>query len=179
LADVSALCPPAEPRSVGWRKMLRIRDYDPSRDSHVLRACFVDLQDFERRLDLRIPPGEQIADSYLDLMFQRCREFEGVVLVADVDRVMVGFVTILTRYCSSEPDDDPRAHGFVTDLVVLAAHRGSGVGRSLLRAAEARAREAGAPVLRLSVKAGNTAALNLYSAEGFAELELYLEKPLA
>jgi len=105
--------------------MLRIRDYDPSRDSHVLRACFVDLQDFERRLDLRIPPGEQIADSYLDLMFQRCREFEGVVLVADVDRVMVGFVTILTRYCSSEPDDDPRAHGFVTDLVVLAAHRGA------------------------------------------------------
>jgi len=94
--------------------MLRIRDYDPSRDSHVLRACFVDLQDFERRLDLRIPPGEQVADFYLDLMFQRCRQFEGVVLVADVDRVMVGFVTILTRYCSSEPDDDPRAHGFVT-----------------------------------------------------------------
>src|SRR5215468_5804868 len=115
----------AEPRSVGRRKMLRIRDYDPSRDSHFLRACFVDLQDFERRLDLRIPPGEQVADSYLDLMFQRCREFEGVVLVADVDRVMVGFVTILTRYCSSEPDDDPRAHGFVTDLVVLAAHRGA------------------------------------------------------
>jgi ribosomal protein S18 acetylase RimI-like enzyme len=33
--------------------------------------------------------------------------------------------------------------------------------------------------LRLSVKAGNTAALALYSAEGFAELEIYLEKRLA
>jgi ribosomal protein S18 acetylase RimI-like enzyme len=149
------------------------------RDRAAVRTCFVALQDFERELDPRIPPGEQIADAYLDLMFARCREFDGVVLVAEVEGAVVGFVTVLTRYRSPEPDDDPREHGFVSDLVVLAAHRGRGLGRSLLRAAEARAREAGALAVRLSVKAGNTGALALYSVEGFAESEVYLEKRLS
>jgi ribosomal protein S18 acetylase RimI-like enzyme len=158
--------------------MVEIREYDPSRDGQVLRSCFIELQDFERELDPRIPRGDEIAEAYLELMFRRCREFSGVVLVAALDRTPVGFVTIFTRYRSSEPDDDPRERGFVSDLVVAAAHRSSGIGRRLLRAAEARAREAGVSSLELSVKAGNTIARALYSAEGFAESELHMEKPL-
>ena len=157
---------------------MKIREYEPSRDRQAVRTCFVDLQDFERKLDPRIPPGEQVADAYLDLMYRRCQEFDGALLVAEVDGVVVVFVTVLTRYRSPEPDDDPLEHGFVSDLVVLAAHRGRGFGRSLLRPAEAQARSAGAGVLRLSVKAGNAAALALYSGEGFAAWEIYLEKPL-
>jgi ribosomal protein S18 acetylase RimI-like enzyme len=111
-------------------------------------------------------------------MFGRCREFDGVVLVAELDGAVVGFVTVLTRYRSPEPDDDPAEHGFVSDLVVLATHRGRGLGRQLLRAAEARARKAGARALRLSVKAGNAGALALYAAEGFAAAETLLEKRL-
>ena len=156
-----------------------IREYDPDRDNHAVRACFVELQDFERGLDPRMPPGERIAEAYLDLMFRRCLEFSGVVLVADIDDQIVGFVTIWTRYRSSEPDDDPQEYGFVSDLVVSAAQRVRGVGRSLLRAAEERAREAGAPSLRLSVKAKNVGARALYAAEGFVDSEVYLEKPLA
>jgi ribosomal protein S18 acetylase RimI-like enzyme len=57
-----------------------------------------------------------------------------VGLVSGVDGV-VGFVTIWKRYQSPEPDDDPSKHGFVSDLVVLAAHRGRGLGRALVRAA--------------------------------------------
>src|SRR5262249_49029378 len=112
------------------------------------------------------------------LMFQRCREFAGVVLVAEMDAAVVGFVTIWTRYRSCEPDDDPAEHGFVSDLVVLAKHRGRGIGRRLFRAAEARAREGGARKMCLSVKAGNAGARFLYAAEGFEDAEIYLEKPL-
>jgi ribosomal protein S18 acetylase RimI-like enzyme len=157
---------------------MQIRAFNPSRDQGAVRRCFIELQDFERKLDSRMPPGEQVADAYLDLMFRRCQEFDGVVLVAEAEGSVVGFVTIWTRYRSSEPDDDPRDHGFVSDLVVLLEHRGRGFGRSLLRAAEARAREAGARELRLSVKAANAGARALYSAEGFAEQEIYLEKLL-
>ena len=67
---------------------------------------------------------------------------------------------------------------YVSDLIVSAAHRGRGIGRRLLRAAEALAREAGARTIRLSVKAGNVGARSLYAAEGFEEAEIYLEKPL-
>ncbi len=61
---------------------------------------------------------------------------------------------------------------------MLETHRGRGIGRALLRAAEARAREAGARSLQLSVKAGNAGASSLYAAEGFRETEIYLEKAL-
>jgi ribosomal protein S18 acetylase RimI-like enzyme len=161
------------------RPQVEIREFDPSRDRAAVRACFIELQDFERGLVPGMPAGEQIAAAYLRMMFDRCREFDGVVLVAEVGGVVVGFVSLWTRYRSSEPDDDPSAHGFVSDLVVSGPHRGHGIGRSLLHAAERRAREAGMPSLRLTVKAGNTGARALYEAEGFAESELYLEKRLA
>ena len=126
-----------------------------------------------------MPPGERIADAYLDLMFRRCREFDGVVVVADQDGTVVGFVAVWTRWRSSEPDDDPGPYGFVSDLVVSAAQRGRGIGRALLRAAETRVREAGVPALRLSVKAANAGASALYAAEGFEAAEIEMEKRLA
>ncbi len=159
--------------------MLRIREFDPLRDHDAVRSCAIELQDFERGLDPRIPSGEQIADRYLDLMFRRCAEFDGVVLVAEVDGAVSGFVSVWTRYRSSEPNDGPAEHGYVSDLVVSEKHRGRGIGRALLRAAEARSRQAGVDTLRVSVKASNTGALSLYSAEGFENLEIYLEKRLA
>jgi ribosomal protein S18 acetylase RimI-like enzyme len=159
--------------------MLGIREFDSLRDHDAVRSCAIELQDFERELDPRIPPGEQIADRYLDRMFRRCAEFDGVVLVAEADGSVSGFVSVWTRYRSSEPADDPAEHGYVSDLVVSAGHRGRGIGRALLRAAEARARQAGVDTLRVSVKAGNTSALSLYSAEGFENSEIYLEKRLA
>ena len=157
---------------------MEIREFQPASDRERVRTCFVELQEFERGLDPRLPPGERIADEYLELMFRRCREFDGVVLVAELDAAVVGFVAVLTRYRSPEPDRDPTEHGFVSDLVVLASHRGRGVGRRLLRAAEARARKAGARALRLSVRAGNDGALALYSAEGFTTWKTLLEKRL-
>jgi ribosomal protein S18 acetylase RimI-like enzyme len=158
--------------------MVSIREFDPARDHSAVRSCFVELQDFERRLAPRMPAGELVADAYLDLMFRRCREFDGYVLVAEVDDAVVGFVTIWTRYRSPEPDDGAEEIGFVSDLVVTAAQRGRGIGRALLRAAEARARAAGSRAIRLSVEAGNAAATALYAAEGFEEAEMILEKRL-
>jgi len=157
---------------------MEIREFDPLRDRQAIRCCFIELQDFERNLDPRMPSGAQVADTYLDLMFERCREFAGVVLVAEMDQAVVGYVTVWTRFRSGEPNDDPTEHGFIPDLVVSAAHRGRGIGRRLLHAAEARAREAGARTIRLSVKAGNAAARSLYAAEGFGDAEIFLEKAL-
>jgi ribosomal protein S18 acetylase RimI-like enzyme len=158
---------------------MTIRNFESKRDLVAVRRCFVELQDFERSLDSRVPAGEQIADAYLNLMFERCREFDGAVLVAEEDGSVVGFVTVWTRYRSPEPDDDPSEHGFISDLVVLASHRGQRTGRALLRAAEAQALQSGARSLRLSVKAGNVAARSLYAEEGFHESEILLEKELS
>lgn len=74
----------------------------------------------------------------------------------------------------------------VHDLAVLPAWRGRGLGRALLRAAEAHARQRGACKLTLEVLSGNTNAAALYASEGYALYALdpaqgtaqFMQKPL-
>lgn len=156
-----------------------IREFDSSKDLPAVRSCLVELQDFEQGLDPRRPSGEQSADAYLDWMFRHCREYDGRILVAESEGEVVGVVVVWTRYHSSDPIDIPGEHAYVPDLVVSASHRGRGIGRALLRAAESLAREAGAERLCISVIADNTGAKSLYTAEGFAETDSSLEKRLS
>jgi ribosomal protein S18 acetylase RimI-like enzyme len=60
----------------------------------------------------------------------------------------------------------------VHDIAVTAARRGRGVGRRLLAAAEALARERGCCKLTLEVLEGNVRAMGLYRDAGFAAYEL-------
>jgi ribosomal protein S18 acetylase RimI-like enzyme len=152
-----------------------IRPFDLDRDLSAVRECFVELQDLERGIDPRVPAGSEIAEEYLDLMFDRCRRYAGRVLVAEV----AGFVTVHARFRSEEPDDGPMEFALVSDLAVLAASRRRGIGRKLLEAAEAYAHGHGARWLRLSMKTGNEPATALYAKAGFRELEVHLEKALA
>lgn len=52
-------------------------------------------------------------------------------------------------------------------LATAAAARGRGIGKALLLAAEAEARRRGATRLRLEVRQGNSAALQLYETQGY------------
>lgn len=79
----------------------------------------------------------------------------------------VGFVAFSTRrpYWSARPE----AH--VDDLFVLPEQRGRGLGRALLRAAIATAREQGSGHLELTTTEEDVAAAALYRAEGLRETE--------
>ncbi|MET8682444.1 GNAT family N-acetyltransferase [Streptomyces sp. NPDC004647] len=72
------------------------------------------------------------------------------------------------------PDD---ADGFVFDVVVAAAHRGHGHGRSLMLLAEQECRGAG-DRLGLNVFADNTPATGLYESLGYEPTRHHLYKPL-
>lgn len=143
-----------------------------------MRACVVELQDFERTLDPRMPSGAEIADEYLDDMLQRCRECNGRVLVARVEGKFAGFVTVLAKVRSEDIDDGDLEYGLVSDLVVATDFRKQGVGRRLLEAAEAFAREAGVRWLRVNVLAANRPANELYASLGFEPLYVEREKAL-
>ena len=63
--------------------------------------------------------------------------------------------------------DDDRCSCRVTDIVVAADHRRSGIGSALLAAAEDEARRRGAPRLDLASGSWRTAAHAFYSSRGF------------
>jgi len=60
----------------------------------------------------------------------------------------------------------------VHDIAVLSAHRGQGVGQSLLKAAEDYAQARGCCKLTLEVLSGNAQALSSYKRFGFTQYEL-------
>lgn len=67
---------------------------------------------------------------------------------------------------------------FLYDLEVEAEHRGRGLGRALLAAAEHAVRAAGVGALELNVFATNTRALGLYACTGYAVVTQQMRKQL-
>ena len=155
-----------------------IRKFAARTDVPRLRQCLIELQNFERALDPRLPLGEDIVDAYIPDMLQRCRECNGTVLVAEVDKQVAGYVTIMAKVSSEEIGAGNVEFGLVTDIVVLQSYRGTGLGKELLAAAEAYARANGVKWLRIGALAANDAARTMYSSTGFAGLYVELEKDL-
>jgi GNAT superfamily N-acetyltransferase len=155
-----------------------IRPYVSSTDGAQLRACVIELQNFEREIDPRMPSGEEIVDDYIVAMLFRCRMCDGQVLVADIDGEIAGYVTMLNRVQSDDLDDGDLEFGLIADLLVRKAYRGTGLGRELIAAAETFAKEHDVRWLRISVMAQNAAARSLYAATGFSEIYVELEKDL-
>lgn len=157
---------------------MKIREYDPDVDFAQLRDCVIELQNFERQIDARLPAGEDIADEYITQMRFRCRSCAGQILVADLEGDIVGYVTLLNRVQSDELHEGDTEYGLIADLVIKEAHRGTGLGRKLMQAAEAAATAYGVRWLRVSVMSENTSARKLYSSSGFSELYAEFEKDL-
>ncbi|MFI1972639.1 GNAT family N-acetyltransferase [Streptomyces cinnamoneus] len=67
---------------------------------------------------------------------------------------------------------------FVFDVLVGAAHRGRGHGRTLMRLAERESLAAGARTLGLNVFTDNIPALRLYESLGYEPTDYHLYKPL-
>jgi len=98
---------------------------------------------------------------------------ERALLVAEVDGRVAGFVSLATRaHFTGEID------AYVGELVVAVTAEGRGVGRSLVAAAEAWARERGLARITLETGAGNAAARAFYAALGFAEEDVRLTRTL-
>lgn len=156
---------------------MRIREYE-ERDLPAIRACVMALQDYERALDARMPPGAEMVDAYMTRMLERCRTSKGTIFVGERSGAVVGFVCIWSRVTSDEPNEGPKEYGLVSDLVVLPAFRGRGAGRALLARAEAYAREHDVRWLRVGVLSKNEPALALYARAGYEPYLTYLEKQL-
>ncbi len=155
-----------------------IREYDAARDALGLRACFVDLQEFERSLEPDLPPGAAVADAYLRWMLDRGATWDGAVFVATVGDAVVGFVSVWARVPQEELDEPPGEYAAISDLVVRPAFRRRGLGRRLLTEAERYARTRGATTLKIGVLTRNVGAHRLYERVGFSDYRAQMTKRL-
>ena len=155
-----------------------IRDFEPGRDDDAVKACIVELQEFERAFEASLPQGEEMVDAYLCVLMDRNAKYAGQILVAEIDSDVVGFAAVQGRVEPEAPDEEQAPHSYVSDLVVLPDHRGRGIGRKLLEHAETLARSAGAASLQISVLSRNESAARLYRNFGFGDFRIHLTKRL-
>jgi ribosomal protein S18 acetylase RimI-like enzyme len=158
--------------------MITIRQYRGGTDDAALHRLEVELQDFERTVEPGLPAGAQMADAYIEHLFACCAKWQGRMFVAEHDGVVVGFVCVYGRVPQEELDESPDPYGFVSDLVVMPAHRNTGIGQRLLAAAESYARECGVTELKIGVLQRNGGALRLYERLGFRQYRIELTKRL-
>ena len=161
-----------------YRTLVLIREFDEKAHLAGVRACLIELQDFERSLDPRLPSGAEIVDDFIPKMMVRCATCDGMVLVAELNEAVVGFVTILAKVKSEEIEEGDIEYGLVSDVVVASKYRKQGIGRKLLEAAESYAKLHGVRWLRIGVLAENHSADGLYDSMGFKRLYIEREKEL-
>lgn len=157
--------------------MAHIREYDPAADYPALRTCFVELQAWERQFEPSMPRPEEVADAYLADMLESYAASGGRVFVAERDGTIAGFVCLMAKV-EADLDESLEPYSYVSDLLVRAAYRGRGIGRQLMAAAEAAAREAQTARLKVGVLAANKGAYEFYRTGGFREYAIQLVKNL-
>jgi ribosomal protein S18 acetylase RimI-like enzyme len=156
-----------------------VREYVAGRDDEALRACIIELQEWERGFEPSMPEGRAMVDAYVALQLARCGTWDGAILLAQqAAGEIVGYACVWAHVPSDEPDDDPHDYGYLADLLVRRPHRRKGVGRVLLRAAEEFARTRGARVMRVGVLARNRDARAFYYDHGFGDQQIEMAKPL-
>ena len=153
---------------------LIIRRCNPS-DRSAIDALNRSLQAYEASLRLTRIDADTIPSSYVDEIFSRIRKRVGGIVVAEIGAEIVGFIAWIR-------DEDPLEldppEVIVTDLVVSPPQRRGGVGRELLKAAEAAAMAAGINRISVSTLSANTDARAAYEAMGFHQVMVSYEKHL-
>lgn len=121
--------------------------------------------------------GAEAADSHLAWVEKSVAELGGVILVAEAEGSVAGFVAYTF-------EEDPgtfvrpefRRHALIWDISVAEEARGQGTGQALLQAAEDGAKAAGIHEMRLYVLEANTRARRIYEAAGYRNYERFLAK---
>jgi GNAT superfamily N-acetyltransferase len=153
-----------------------VREHQPG-DAVALRQCVVVLQEFERTIDLRLRPGEAMADATAGISTIAAAGQTAASSWPGRTEPLLGLSPFSLARRSRSWTICLAPYALVTDLVVLPSCRGRGKGRQLLERAEAFVRAAGARELRIGVLVDNIAARRLYlRAEFVPHLEVFTKR---
>ena len=153
---------------------IKIRPTDPERDLDDLMALFSQVDLYHAQ---RVPyVFRETQTNVLDFVQRISYVPDHYLLGAEVGGRVVGMVYFFARESPSHPMFVPRRYIMVDNLAVLDAHRRQGVGRALMRAVEAIARDLDISNVRLNVWEANTEAIRFYDTLGYETLARYMIK---
>ena len=126
-----------------------------------------------------IDPGDAALTAYVTHIVQLQDSGKGVVMVAEREDRLIGFVCLLAPDKAATADDGEDSCAFMSDLYVVPECRQAGVGSLLTRALETQARSTGAGRIVLRVAADNAVARGFYAKEGYEENFVVMSKKLS
>jgi GNAT superfamily N-acetyltransferase len=155
-----------------------IREYAPT-DEAALIGLVLELQASEGQWYDRVRPATEIGPWYVADLLSQCAKDQGTVLIAERDGKAVGYAVIYVGLSTAgERDAVEYRYGRIGDLCVTEGCRGSGIGRALIAACEARTRAAGVRWLTIRHDPQNVRSERLYATLGFQAVQVVREKKL-
>ena len=154
-----------------------VRTYQ-TEDKKCVKQCIIELQNFERALESDRIEGTRIVERNFQELLQGHQQNTGRIFVAEVEQEVVGFINVQFEHESQMYLSSLVDYVYISDIVVLQAYRGQGIGTMLLQQAEAFARQKGATTLKINVLAKNQQATDVYQRIGFRPYEIAMLKQL-
>jgi len=158
--------------------MTTIRSYDPQ-DESLLRD--IAIQNYVGQLQDSKPvtPDNPELQAYLAHIIQTQESGKGIILLAERDNRLIGFVCLQRPDNTTSENGNQGAYAFVSDLFVLPEYRHQGVGSLLNRKLEEQARVLGATNVALRVAADNKEAREFYINEQYQDKFVVMSKDLS
>ncbi|MFD1432640.1 GNAT family N-acetyltransferase [Lacticaseibacillus yichunensis] len=131
-----------------------------------------------REMAALAPTTVRLAPPNIELIEQRIRSATNTIFVASDDGTAIGFAIVSEAEITADPSFVPHHLALLQELWVAPSHRREHVGRALLNASLAWAKQRQLDFLQLNVLAANEAARDFYQAVGFSTTQLTMNYPL-
>jgi ribosomal protein S18 acetylase RimI-like enzyme len=102
-----------------------------------------------------------------------------IIYLAKVDHQIAGLIQVMIRNNPDDPIFRKRRYAHIEDIIVAQTHRGKGVGRFLMEAAQEWAKIRGACAVDLWVWKGNENAIEFYEHLGYQTIRQAMQLKLA
>ena len=136
--------------------------------SHLSKGLFAFEDKFGHEYNLDWTDSED-GQKYLK---ERLEHKDAIIFISEDQAKIIGYILAFTKTYSYRI---PNPICEIENIFVEEAYRGQGVGQLLMDLVKKHAKLAGAKKLRLGMIAQNEKALHFYKANGFGEVNLYLE----
>lgn len=153
---------------------VKIRKYRPA-DESDLKKCISELKACERIFDEDYLTDDEAVENLL-VHLLKTRNKGGQILVAEVKKKVVGFISLVIENKNDELIVGKQNSVHVSDLVILPEFRGKNIGKMLLEKADEFAKSKGIAYIKLVVFAENKSARTVYERMGYKDYEIAMLK---